>query len=691
MPPFTTKDANKHKKGMTAKQARQWAHVANSAYNECIKGGGDPKECEGKAIQRASGVVKKQQDERYYRDYGKQREDEFVELGDDLKEYIDATIEKWTKPIDENEDKGNEIVTVETDETEESQESNMNVPEETLYLFSEAVWTAAFVNNLPDSSFAVIMGGGKKDEEGKTTPRSLRKLPYKDADGKVDIPHLRNALARLKQMKGVPDALKAKAMKTLQAAAKKYLKSYQEEVDTREGMTETQKNEVFELAMLFTEFDKPLGEFEQMVRDTFRASFKPANEDEYIWVRDVFIEHPKFGNAVVASFQGMNYLASFEMDEDEQVTFAGVDTWKQVELTWQFVEEEPSMPVKQATETEPKTSEVQELAEVEIKESDEPMADIEIKEAFSNGENYTAIVVNEKEYKGVDNRRAPLKMEVEIIQPGFGNSHDNNYYPKEMLALPEVAKALEGVKMYTTDHRDNEKSERTEVAVINKVTRYTPAGAPVGEVTVFDPDFAEKTRNRAESQKLHTLECSIAARGKSVKGEVNGKKANIVKEIDEFFSVDFVTRAGAGGKTVGLLESKPKEVSSVDKKPEDDVKTEVETEVQETETQPEETVIQETEPEAPPKLSKEKATEIVNASTLPKESKERLLEVEYADEANLKEVITKEIDYVVKLTKSGKPFETHSTSQEPIKTHEERIASIGEKYGVKLGSINKEV
>ncbi len=82
-----------------------------------------------------------------------------------------------------------------------------------------AEWTAAFINTLPDSSFAVVSPGGEKDEEGKTTPRALRHLPFKDADGKVDLPHLRNALARLPQSKlSVGD--KAKARKRLTDAAR---------------------------------------------------------------------------------------------------------------------------------------------------------------------------------------------------------------------------------------------------------------------------------------------------------------------------------------------------------------------------------------------------------------------------------------------------------------------------------------
>lgn len=59
-----------------------------------------------------------------------------------------------------------------------------------------AVWTTAYINNLPDSAFAVILPGGEKDDEGKTTPRSLRKLPHHNADGGVDMAHLRNAMSR---------------------------------------------------------------------------------------------------------------------------------------------------------------------------------------------------------------------------------------------------------------------------------------------------------------------------------------------------------------------------------------------------------------------------------------------------------------------------------------------------------------
>lgn len=63
----------------------------------------------------------------------------------------------------------------------------------------KAEWTTAYINSLPDSAFAVIEPGGKKDGEGRTTPRSLRHLPHHDADGAIDMPHLRNAMARMNQ------------------------------------------------------------------------------------------------------------------------------------------------------------------------------------------------------------------------------------------------------------------------------------------------------------------------------------------------------------------------------------------------------------------------------------------------------------------------------------------------------------
>lgn len=78
----------------------------------------------------------------------------------------------------------------------------------------KAEWDAAYMNDLPDSAFAYIEPGGEKDGQGKTVPRSLRHFPYKNAAGEVDMPHLRNAMARAPQ-----SPFGAQAMPKLHAAA----------------------------------------------------------------------------------------------------------------------------------------------------------------------------------------------------------------------------------------------------------------------------------------------------------------------------------------------------------------------------------------------------------------------------------------------------------------------------------------
>jgi hypothetical protein len=86
--------------------------------------------------------------------------------------------------------------------------------------FQAAVWTRKYINDLPDKCFALIELGGKKDAEGKTVPRSLRHLPYIDDKGKIDLPHLRNAMVRVTHT-DVSSALQKKAHDLLLRVYKK--------------------------------------------------------------------------------------------------------------------------------------------------------------------------------------------------------------------------------------------------------------------------------------------------------------------------------------------------------------------------------------------------------------------------------------------------------------------------------------
>jgi len=83
-----------------------------------------------------------------------------------------------------------------------------------------AVWSTKFINDLPDSSFLYIKPGGKKDETGRTAPRTNRMFPYKDADGKVDLPHVRNALARIPRA-DIAAAIKARLTEKARAILKR--------------------------------------------------------------------------------------------------------------------------------------------------------------------------------------------------------------------------------------------------------------------------------------------------------------------------------------------------------------------------------------------------------------------------------------------------------------------------------------
>lgn len=99
----------------------------------------------------------------------------------------------------------------------------------------KAKWTVAYKNNLPDSAFLFVESGGEKDDQGKTVPRSLRHLPYKDAEGNVALPQLRNAISRLGQSntgttggdkwltEAVRKRLMVKAQGILEAQSKKEL------------------------------------------------------------------------------------------------------------------------------------------------------------------------------------------------------------------------------------------------------------------------------------------------------------------------------------------------------------------------------------------------------------------------------------------------------------------------------------
>jgi hypothetical protein len=253
--------------------------------------------------------------------------------------------------------------------------------------------------------------------------------------------------------------------------------------------------------------------------------------------------------------------------------------------------------------------------------------------------------------------RAPLLMDVALIAPGWGNKKDKHYYPPEV--LKRDAKVFEGIKMYATDHRPEEKSVRTEVAVIKACpTGFTNKGAPIAQVAVHDGDFAEQARNRAKLGTLESLECSILALGRTRKGEIDGQEGNIVEAITRGQSVDWVTKAGAGGHAVALAEDSGGEtvMSEQEKQEKDEIEETSEGAQTQEVTLTEQEQEQAREQEAPQTLAEAEVEKLVEATNLPAAFKAALKAARYDSEDAVEAAIAEAVGEVKKLTGSGKPF-----------------------------------
>lgn len=243
-------------KKLPLQKRRQFIAVFNSVFSKCRQGGGTVKNCEGRAFPQAHGAVKEMTMEPEVKTTVEEAEEvEEEKCGAIAMElmpqplggaqsfsaadsYQEAQDQEWFirdqasifRNIFSNimEEPGLSLADKADAVGRASREMAARVrkgPDEGKSLLEKvkdfltpsekAVWTAAFINNLPDSSFAYVEPGGKKDDQGKTVPRSKRHFPFKNVAGKVDLPHLRNALARAPQ-----SPFGDKAMPKLKAAAK---------------------------------------------------------------------------------------------------------------------------------------------------------------------------------------------------------------------------------------------------------------------------------------------------------------------------------------------------------------------------------------------------------------------------------------------------------------------------------------
>lgn len=374
-----------------------------------------------------------------------------------------------------------------------------------------------------------------------------------------------------------------------------------------------------------SEIFRSLSDYLRQIRRAFDARFRVRSdvvdmEDPslgYMWVKDIFLDHPLLGNALVVEHQGDYWAVTYE-ETAEGFDFADEEQWRKVIATYVYTEET-------AATAETDDTRVLELAEAGTGNV------VKLVEDGGNG--------------------GPLKMDIAVIEPGWGNTQDNHYYPRD--TLKQCAEKFVGAKMYATNHRPDEKSVRTEVSQILEMRGFTETGAPIARVGVFDPIFAESVRNRHKLGILDGLHCSILARGSLAEGtyELNGRRGRKVAAITEVGAVDWVTQHGAGGRALRLAEAEDDMPTEENKKPD-----QAETKEQKLE----EAVLQEGEgggsdaPAKPTPLSETAVGDILSETHLPEPSKVRIRAQQWLSEYDLKTAVTAEINYIKAITGSGK-------------------------------------
>jgi len=280
----------------------------------------------------------------------------------------------------------------------------------------------------------------------------------------------------------------------------------------------------------------------------------------------------------------------------------------------------------------------------------------------------SGVAVNLSEAAATDTE--PLVMDVCLIQPGWGNSRDNNYYPKEMLRRD--AKKFIGAHQFEKDHTDD-KSSRDYVSTITDIVGETPEGGPIARVVVHSPDFAARMRLLDKAGLLKEMPCSILASGVATEGvKIGGKKGNQVESITKVHAVDWVTAAGAGGHALAISEQE----ASMDeeKKVTEDAVAEVSVDGTEVVLAEEDAVPVEpetVEPEADsadetPESDEDKkddevlplaGEEVARAlEGLPTAAQAKLKERKYQNAEELAEAVKAEKAYISDLTEAGKPF-----------------------------------
>lgn len=145
---------------------------------------------------------------------------------------------------------------------------------------------------------------------------------------------------------------------------------------------------------------------------------------------------------------------------------------------------------------------------------------------------------------------------VQLISPGWGSS---GYYSPKVLENAATAKVFPaGTHMFFDHPSESERHDRPErsvrdlASVLTEDARWdTDLGALVAETQVIGPYRDLLT----DDTFIENVGTSIVAYADTTVGEAEGRKGTIITELVESQSVDYVTRAGRGGRVLAVLES----------------------------------------------------------------------------------------------------------------------------------------
>ena len=155
---------------------------------------------------------------------------------------------------------------------------------------------------------------------------------------------------------------------------------------------------------------------------------------------------------------------------------------------------------------------------------------------------------------------ASRRVLIDIIEAGDGNKRDRRVYPAEM--LKKHAKVFEGAQMYADHLSPEEERRRGGVRSIRdlmgRITEswWNPTGGPNGRGAIQGYAIVADDRLWSVIQAdPDLLAVSINATGPT--RTMNGKngRVSLVEGISACHSVDWVARAGAGGRVAALVEA----------------------------------------------------------------------------------------------------------------------------------------